>query len=567
MNTLTKTELTTANPPTGKAANFWLLLAISVVYLLTRLWNLGLMPDFFDELDSTVISTSSTPVSIAFMGHGPLRPALQFLASFVIQPPLIAGRTVSVIAGLVGLLLLYALGRKLWNAQAGLAAAILYLLSPYVLVHTRMVLTEPLQITAMLAALYLAILLAAYQKATIPIWLTLGLGLTIGLATLTKITSITIFVWVLVAMVLGGAVKLAEKAGKPALNFSGRKWLAFAIACLIGLVLFSMQLVGKAGQIYLLGDKANSDKTRFSFKLQDILFSPGTTWGPRLSSYVLPTLIDFLTLPVALILAAAIVLVPLNLWASRSPASRRAALQACIPLIASLTALALPIFYITYTFNRYFATGLVPLFLLGGWFLDYLANWLRSKLLPTTSTKPFAKLLFTSGLAILVSILALPFSVSFLTDPVHAPLPAAAKAEYIDGPASGYGLKELSAAVRHATTTTNQPVKLMLISPSNYEQDLGWGYPLLNYMRVYPDNGVYIPTNLALFEDLSKNVFQLPALPTFGIKPDSQTLAAVEGTSAKQLDWLKLNPGFQPIAHYVGPGSRSFTLYQYTGSS
>ena len=73
----------------------------------------------------------------------------------LLPDPLLAGRMVSVMAGLFTMLGLYLLATELFQRKAiGLLASVLYLFSPFALVYDRIALYDSLVATLMVWALY-----------------------------------------------------------------------------------------------------------------------------------------------------------------------------------------------------------------------------------------------------------------------------------------------------------------------------------------------------------------------------------------------------------------------------
>jgi hypothetical protein len=263
-------------------------------------------------------------------------------------------------------------------------------------------------------------------------------------------------------------------------------------------------------------------------------------------------------------------------------------LKATSITLVALCGLIPPIFYASVTSSRYFATGLIPLFLIGGWFLGSLAQWLqkyfpnlRSKLfrrssasvnLPSLkhqgessdSKQRLASPILSLALTLGVSSLALSLNFSILTDLIHAPLPENTRSEYVSGPAAGYGYAELAQTLRSEALATPYPVKLILISPSHANIHASWAYPLLNYMRIFPDKqGTFLPANIDAFESSDLDLYPQPLLTTVKIAAGSTVLMAIEGTPDQHAAWLSLNPDFKLEIQYTGPNSvTSFVLYK-----
>jgi 4-amino-4-deoxy-L-arabinose transferase-like glycosyltransferase len=101
----------------------------------------------------------------------------------LVNDPLLAGRLVSVLAGIVSLVGIYFLASEIFkNKKIGYLAAILYIIFPFALVYDRMALYESLVSAATIWALYLEILLIRLRRLDVA----LILGMVMGAGVLTK---------------------------------------------------------------------------------------------------------------------------------------------------------------------------------------------------------------------------------------------------------------------------------------------------------------------------------------------------------------------------------------------
>src|SRR4030067_1847283 len=120
---------------------------IVVIFFVTRLINLTLLPIFADEAiyvrwsqvmrnESTLrflpLSDGKTPLFMWF-----LVPFLKFFSD-----PLFAGRFVSVLSGFGTMVGIFVLARYLWSARIALLASFLYVASPYMVFFDRMALVD-----------------------------------------------------------------------------------------------------------------------------------------------------------------------------------------------------------------------------------------------------------------------------------------------------------------------------------------------------------------------------------------------------------------------------------------
>jgi hypothetical protein len=142
-----------------------LLLIIFVTLSVFRFVSLGKVPIFGDEANHLMLADKiwgqlGMVVSAARGGilPGLLIPLSLFLKLFS-GPinPLLIGRSFSVICDLISSYLIYLIGKRLFRPEVGVFAAIIYLLIPLNIFHSRLVMLEPLMSASFLAALYFLI--------------------------------------------------------------------------------------------------------------------------------------------------------------------------------------------------------------------------------------------------------------------------------------------------------------------------------------------------------------------------------------------------------------------------
>jgi len=483
---------------------------------------------------------------LLWAGHGPLFAVGENLVGgwfgngFLVAD----GRLVSVVAGLASLLMCWSIGRKLWNEQAGLSAATLYLLCPFALVYNRMALTESIQSLYMLAALYLALLLADSNKKQL-IGLGLALSLVLGGALLIKLNSVAVLAWCLLALALRG------EFGR-GMRLEWSKWLTLALASIGSLLIFAIQLLGPK-----YSDATGLENSQFP--LQEVILAPGKTWWPRLFSFVGPTLRDYLTWPIVALIAISLLL---TLWLLLKGQERQkyAARMACIPLGASLLGLMLPVFYISSELPRYLMTGVIPLVLPAGWVISLVASWLLLKWQSKSKPQPGRLVLVSTLLAALVSLAALPFFSNLLTEPTKAAFPKNDRLQFITGWPAGYGLKELGEVARQQATSTTGPVQLILVG-TQYDVAGELAY----YLNLFPSpQGLRTPANLTVADiniEAAADVFSRSIFQYAQPRPEQLVIAALTEKVGQPERWLKYNPDFEFLSRYDGPNG-SYRMYR-----
>lgn len=161
---------------------------ISVLFFLSRLYNIMSLPIFTDEAIyvrwSQIAKGDANWRFISLTdGKQPLFVWLTMTVMRFIKDPLLAGRLVSVGAGFFTLVGLFFLGREIFkNRWVGILSSALYLLFPMALVYDRMALYDSLVGTFAVWSLYFETLLVRRIRLDIA----LVLGMVLGGAVLTK---------------------------------------------------------------------------------------------------------------------------------------------------------------------------------------------------------------------------------------------------------------------------------------------------------------------------------------------------------------------------------------------
>ena len=163
------------------------LVALVVLYLATRLYNLTSLPIFVDEaIYSRWSQIALHDASWRFIsltdGKQPLWVWISMAPLKLLADPLFATRLTSVLSGLIGMLGLVYTGFLLKNIRLGFIASALYLLTPFLFFYDRFATMESMLTASGIWLLNLGILLIT----TLRLDVTLILGLAGGLSMLTK---------------------------------------------------------------------------------------------------------------------------------------------------------------------------------------------------------------------------------------------------------------------------------------------------------------------------------------------------------------------------------------------
>lgn len=177
-------------------------LGLIVSYLFLRLTNIMNLPIFTDEAIYTRWSQIARyDASWRFIsltdGKQPMYVWWDMVFMHLVHDPLLAGRLVSVVCGVLSMIGLYFLGKEIFkNKWVGLVSAALYVLFPFALVYDRMAMYDTMVGTFTIWSLYLEILLVRNPRA----WVGFTLALALGAGMLTKTSAF--FSWYLMPFTL-----------------------------------------------------------------------------------------------------------------------------------------------------------------------------------------------------------------------------------------------------------------------------------------------------------------------------------------------------------------------------
>lgn len=171
-----------------KSSPFLFGLGIFVLFFVTRFYNILSLPIFTDEAIyvrwSQIASNDAAWRFISLTdGKQPLFVWIAMILMKFIEDPLLAGRFVSVLAGLGSMVGIFFLTSEVFKSKkTGVLASFLYVLYPFSLVYDRMALYDSLVSMSIIWSLYFEVLLVRYVRLD----LGLILGMIIGVGMLTK---------------------------------------------------------------------------------------------------------------------------------------------------------------------------------------------------------------------------------------------------------------------------------------------------------------------------------------------------------------------------------------------
>ena len=187
-------------------------IAIIILYLFSRLYNILELPIFTDEaIYVRWAQIANNDASWRFIslvdGKQPSFVWATMIIMRLVEDPLLAGRLTSVIAGLFSVVGLFFLGREIFKSSAiGIISAFLYAIYPMALVYDRMALYESLVGVFTVWGVYFVVLLVRRIRLDIA----LILGMVVGGGVLTK-TSAFFNIYLLPVSLLLFDFKLKDK--------------------------------------------------------------------------------------------------------------------------------------------------------------------------------------------------------------------------------------------------------------------------------------------------------------------------------------------------------------------
>lgn len=272
-------------------------LFLILFYLTTRLVNILELPIFTDEaiyIRWAQIALNDPAWRFISLTDGK-QPSFVWLAmTFLrfIEDPLLAGRLVSVAAGLFTITGIFLLTKELFKKRViAFVAVIIYILFPFALVYDRIALYDSLMAAIMVWALYLEVMLARYVRLD----LALILGAVIGAGLLTK--SIAQFAIILMPFSL-----LVFDFKKQDLRKRLARWGFYAVisAVTAGVI----NLILRLSPFYYIIEQKNH---LFIYKFDEWISNPFVSLFSNLSAFE-DWLVSYATLPFIVFVIASFVI-------------------------------------------------------------------------------------------------------------------------------------------------------------------------------------------------------------------------------------------------------------------
>jgi 4-amino-4-deoxy-L-arabinose transferase-like glycosyltransferase len=398
---------------------------IVAVCLFLRLFNLTLLPVFADEAIyirwSQVMKAEPTlrflPLSD---GKQPLFMWLMMPILGIIRGPLFAGRILSVLCGLVSLAGVFALGVVLFkDKKIALLASFFYAIIPFTVFFDRMALADSLLNTFGIWILFLALLLAVYQRLD----LAMITGMILGGALITKSPAMFFAVALPVTILL-----IKPKNTKTILQIIKLVGL-WLIVYLFAISIYNLLRLGVNFQLIAI---RNRD---YVFPLAEIIRHPLFPFIPNFKDVILWHAV-LLTWPVFFL-----GLLGIGSSFRKNPRIGLVLLSWWLgPLvIQSATARAFT--------SRYILFSLPPFIIFSALGATVCLSFLAQKLKSKT-------LVWLVGIAIL-ALLPLWFNFYLLTNPEKLSLPRDMRSGYLEEWTAGQGIKEAASYLRERAKSRN----------------------------------------------------------------------------------------------------------------
>jgi len=445
---------TGSGPPDGGMTKA--VAGLLLLYGVTRGWRLLALPIVNDEAiyirwASIIRDTPANLFLPSLDGKTPLFMWLNALSLGLVDDPLLSGRILSVLAGVLALVGVLRLGTRLFSNTVGLWAAAIYVVLPFSLIHDRFALVDSLLNACIIWTLLLALRLDRSDRRRW--WRAVGLGLVMGAGFLTKTS------FVALAFLPGAALLLLPgRRGRDA-------WLRLAVAYAVALVICLP---------YLLHDPAvSSAGSSKLFHNVSFLGDPGRIFA---GSTILENLgamagavARYLGWPVAALLAFS------WLGARREELRRRTILWLWI----GLPCLAI-VLLLTNIYSRYYLFVAAPSALLAARTLEAAVDrFQRRESRGGVGARPIRV-----GVTILLLLPALSFDGRLLSDPRRAPWTSRDAWQYTASEYSGDGIAEAVELLREQAASGSVAVF------TSYT----WGVPgdaLFLYLRDEPQVSFY----------------------------------------------------------------------------
>jgi 4-amino-4-deoxy-L-arabinose transferase-like glycosyltransferase len=468
------------------------LVGLVLLYLIIRLVALTVLPMSSDEAIwihwAQIIVQYPSELLISRLGdQSPLFAWLNAITLNIFSDPLVAGRWVSVLAGLASMVGLYFIGRDAFNRTAGFLAGLIYIVVPFAFFFDRLALPDGLLSALSIWAFRWTLHIAQETRPSARAFKVLGVLM--GVALLTQTRALFLFP---IPVIVFYFWQVQKRPG-----FWKQFGTSVGIAFALNLPVFlSGSLAVPGGFIRLFFSE--SEWTNFIH----VASEPGLFWGivllVRLSKWWEIHLI-YWTLPLALVLTASLV----YLFREKQKIEKVLWLWFLIPSLIFLLIRNLPI-------SHLYLIAVPPLILLAAAACDRLAHFILLTLrklfgLPhRAGTGVRAAAL--GGFMVLVLFNGITWDLAFIRNPVNATYYFPDQLRFAIGPSSGYGIREaaqfLTKEAEAFRKKTGIPLPVLLpMDPGHPAEGITvylWNHPDVRFVPAFwwPKSPKLIPTGL-----------------------------------------------------------------------
>ncbi len=524
-----------------------LFLAVATaVYAALRLTGLTALPIFSDEAIyihwAQIISRDPSQFLISFTdGKQPLFMWLNTLTVDWFADPLVSGRVVSVIAGWFSMFGLYRIGRMLWDAKVGAAAAMLYVLCPYTFFFDRLALVDGLMTALGIWSMFWAFRIIREEGEDKPNFRNLGIAL--GLSVLTKATALLLFPVI-------GLMFLLNKVQKRS-DFWVHSGIALGIAVVMNAAVhFASPTVSVPGRVPFLHHPA------FFIGPSELWTFPWLLWLRNLV-VAMEFMETYLTGQLILVLMAGVVILflkkdlrELSVW--------------CWFFFPTLIIILIAQGF----FSRYFLIAIPAALLIAAATLERLvelsAVWIKKTMKGTMEVHGRARWGVWGFLMALVLYPGVSLNIDLIRNPLTAELHPLDRMLYVEGMNSGYGIREAAEFLdRESQTVTEKLGHKMYVLvphlPGNPAEGITvylFGNPRINIVPAFwwPERTNLIPTRVRF--TLRPSIYQmLPRLRRESHLLDFAYFIYPYSVYPQEM-FLKHNPTFHKVWSHAKPDSR-----------
>jgi len=522
------------------------LAGLVLVYLITRLTALTALPMSSEEATwihwaQIIVQYPQEWLISNNGGQQPLFTWLNAVALNIFSDPLVAGRFVSVLAGLASLVGLYFIGRDAFNRTVGFLAGLIYLVVPYIYFFGQLALPDGLLSAFGIWMFRWSMHIVQETRPRAKAFKVLGILM--GIAMLTQARTFVLFP-ILIVMFYFWRVHQRPEFWK---QFGVTLGIAFAIN--LPVLLGSLSVPGGFTLLFF------PENEWMNF----INFSPTIDWYWKFLVFSLGQLhkiyFTYWTQPLVLVLTASLV----YLFRERQRVEQVWWLWFLIPSLIFLLLGSFP-------FSHLFLITIPPLILLAAAACDRLAHFilitLRKLIKAPHHARTPERAAALGGFMVLVLFSGITWDLIFVKNPLNATYHPTDRLVYVEGMGSGYGIQEAAQFLAKEAEAFRKkkgiPLPVLLpMSPGNPAEGVTvylWSHPDVRLVPAFwwPKSPKLIPSGLRFSHRPS--IYQTsPVMRRETTLLDyAHIIFPVFGYSGET--FLQENPRFQKVWSFEKPG-------------